>query len=98
MGDNGRANPMEASMSKAKAGRMGSEITRRCVALLGPGVFPGVACRKTGPGKGGLPDPVDTAPAPGIGMKQVVPSMPGEDLVIAVLDQGRPRVPEELFR
>ncbi len=36
MGDNGRANAMEASMSKAKAGRMGSEITRRCVALLGP--------------------------------------------------------------
>jgi acyl-CoA dehydrogenase len=36
MGDNGRANALEASMSKAKAGRMGSEITRRCVALLGP--------------------------------------------------------------
>ncbi len=36
MGDNGRANAMEASMSKAKAGRVGSEITRRCVALLGP--------------------------------------------------------------
>jgi acyl-CoA dehydrogenase len=36
MGDNARANALEASMSKAKAGRMGSEITRRCVALLGP--------------------------------------------------------------
>ena len=36
MGDNSRANAMEASISKAKAGRMGSEITRRCVALLGP--------------------------------------------------------------
>jgi acyl-CoA dehydrogenase len=36
MGDNARANAMEASMSKAKAGRIGSEITRRCVALLGP--------------------------------------------------------------
>lgn len=36
MGDNNRPNAMEASMAKAKAGRMGSEITRRCVALLGP--------------------------------------------------------------
>jgi acyl-CoA dehydrogenase len=36
MGDNARANALEASMSKAKGGRMGSEITRRCVALLGP--------------------------------------------------------------
>ncbi len=36
MGDNSRANAMEASMAKAKAGRIGSEITRRCVALLGP--------------------------------------------------------------
>ena len=36
MGDNNRPNAMEASMSKAKAGRMGSEITLRCVALLGP--------------------------------------------------------------
>ncbi|MEW6444146.1 MAG: acyl-CoA dehydrogenase family protein [bacterium] len=36
MGDNNRPNAMEASMSKAKAGRMGSQITQRCVALLGP--------------------------------------------------------------
>jgi acyl-CoA dehydrogenase len=36
MGDNSRANALEASMSKAKAGRIGSEITLRCVALLGP--------------------------------------------------------------
>jgi acyl-CoA dehydrogenase len=36
MGDNNRPNAMEASMCKAKCGRMGSEITRRCVALLGP--------------------------------------------------------------
>jgi acyl-CoA dehydrogenase len=36
MGDNSRANALEASMSKAKAGRIGSEISRRCVALLGP--------------------------------------------------------------
>ena len=36
MGDNNRSNAMEVSMAKAKAGRMGSEITRRCVALLGP--------------------------------------------------------------
>jgi acyl-CoA dehydrogenase len=36
MGDNNRSNALEASMCKAKCGRMGSEITRRCVALLGP--------------------------------------------------------------
>ena len=36
MSDNGMHNAVEASMSKAKGGRMGSEITRRCVALLGP--------------------------------------------------------------
>jgi acyl-CoA dehydrogenase len=36
MGDNNRSNAREASTSKAKAGRMGSEITRRCVSLLGP--------------------------------------------------------------
>ena len=36
MGDNNRPNALEASMSKAKAGRMGSEIARRCVSLLGP--------------------------------------------------------------
>jgi len=36
MGDNNRSNALEASMSKAKAGRMGSQIARRCVSLLGP--------------------------------------------------------------
>ncbi len=36
MGDNNRANARESSMGKAKAGRMGSEITRRCISLLGP--------------------------------------------------------------
>jgi len=36
MGDNNRANAMEASMAKAKAGRMGSEFSRRCISLLGP--------------------------------------------------------------
>ena len=36
MGDNNRSNALEASASKAKAGRMGSEITRRCISLLGP--------------------------------------------------------------
>ena len=36
MGDNSRANSMEASIAKAKAGRMGSEIARRCISLLGP--------------------------------------------------------------
>ena len=36
MGDNNRPNAMEASMAKAKCGRMGSMITRRCVSLLGP--------------------------------------------------------------
>ena len=35
MGDNSRPNALEASMSKAKCGRMATEITRRCVALLG---------------------------------------------------------------
>ncbi len=36
MGDNARPNSLEASISKAKCGRMGSKITQRCVALLGP--------------------------------------------------------------
>ncbi|MBI2571013.1 MAG: acyl-CoA dehydrogenase family protein [Candidatus Schekmanbacteria bacterium] len=35
MADNGRPNSMEASMAKAKAGRVGSQITLRCVALCG---------------------------------------------------------------
>ena len=35
MADNSRPNSMEASMSKAKAGRVGNAITLRCVALCG---------------------------------------------------------------
>jgi len=35
MADNGRANSLEASMSKAKAGRMGNAVTLRCVELCG---------------------------------------------------------------
>ncbi len=35
MADNGRPNSMEASMAKAKAGRVGNAITLRCVELLG---------------------------------------------------------------
>ena len=35
MADNQRPNSMEASMSKAKAGRVGNAITLRCVALAG---------------------------------------------------------------
>jgi len=35
MADNGRPNSMEASMSKAKAARVGTEITLRCVELCG---------------------------------------------------------------
>jgi hypothetical protein len=31
MGDNARPNSLEASISKAKCGRMGSKITQRCV-------------------------------------------------------------------
>ncbi len=33
MADNGKANSLEASMAKAKAGRMGSDVTLRCVEL-----------------------------------------------------------------
>ena len=33
MADNGQPNSMEASMCKAKAGRVGNDITLRCVAL-----------------------------------------------------------------
>ena len=36
MADNGRANNLEASMSKAKAGKYGNLIVQRCVELLGP--------------------------------------------------------------
>jgi acyl-CoA dehydrogenase len=35
MADNGKPNSLEASMAKAKAGRVGSEITLRCVELAG---------------------------------------------------------------
>jgi acyl-CoA dehydrogenase len=35
MADNRRPNSMEASMAKAKAGRMGSDVTLRCVELCG---------------------------------------------------------------
>jgi acyl-CoA dehydrogenase len=35
MADNGRPNSLQASMAKAKAGRVGNEITLRCVALAG---------------------------------------------------------------
>ena len=35
MADNGRPNNMEASMCKAKAGRVGNAITLRCVELCG---------------------------------------------------------------
>ncbi|WP_148572298.1 acyl-CoA dehydrogenase family protein [Nocardioides caldifontis] len=35
MADNRKANSLEASMAKAKAGRVGSEITLRCVELAG---------------------------------------------------------------
>ena len=35
MADNGRPNSMQASMAKAKAGRMATEVTLRCVELCG---------------------------------------------------------------
>ena len=35
MADNGKPNSLQASMAKAKAGRVGSEITLRCVELAG---------------------------------------------------------------
>jgi acyl-CoA dehydrogenase len=35
MADNGRPNSLEASMAKAKAGRVGSEVTLSCVELCG---------------------------------------------------------------
>jgi acyl-CoA dehydrogenase len=35
MADNGQANSKEASMCKAKAGRMGNDVTLKCVALCG---------------------------------------------------------------
>jgi acyl-CoA dehydrogenase len=35
MADNGRANVVEASMAKAKAGRMASDVTLSCVELCG---------------------------------------------------------------
>jgi acyl-CoA dehydrogenase len=36
MADNGLPNSLEASMAKAKAGRVGTEITLKCVELCGP--------------------------------------------------------------
>ena len=35
MADNGKPNSLEASMAKAKAGRVGSDVTLRCVELAG---------------------------------------------------------------
>ncbi len=35
MADNGRPNSLQASMAKAKAGRVGNDVTLRCVALAG---------------------------------------------------------------
>jgi acyl-CoA dehydrogenase len=35
MADNGRPNSLQASMAKAKAGRVGNDITLRCVELTG---------------------------------------------------------------
>ena len=35
MADNQRPNSLEASMAKAKAGRMGSDVTLRCIELAG---------------------------------------------------------------
>ena len=35
MADNRKANSLEASMAKAKAGRMGTDVTLRCVELAG---------------------------------------------------------------
>ena len=35
MADNGQPNSREASMCKAKAGRMGNDVTLKCVALCG---------------------------------------------------------------
>ncbi len=35
MADNGRPNSLEASMAKAKAGRVGSDVTLSCVELCG---------------------------------------------------------------
>jgi acyl-CoA dehydrogenase len=35
MADNGRPNSLQASMAKAKAGRMGTDVALRCVALCG---------------------------------------------------------------
>jgi acyl-CoA dehydrogenase len=35
MADNGQPNSMEASISKAKAGRVANEVTLKCVELLG---------------------------------------------------------------
>ena len=35
MADNGKPNSLQASMAKAKAGRVGSDVTLRCVELAG---------------------------------------------------------------
>jgi acyl-CoA dehydrogenase len=35
MADNSKPNSLQASMAKAKAGRIGSEVTLRCVELCG---------------------------------------------------------------
>jgi acyl-CoA dehydrogenase len=35
MADNGKPNSLQASMAKAKAGRVGNDITLRCVELTG---------------------------------------------------------------
>ena len=39
MADNGRPNSLEASMAKAKAGRMATDVTLGCVELIGPSAY-----------------------------------------------------------
>ena len=39
MADNKKPNSLQASMAKAKAGRVGTDITLRCVALCGAGGY-----------------------------------------------------------
>src|SRR5690606_30625358 len=50
MADNKQANSLEASISKAKAGRIGNYITLRCVELAGSLGTPRTSCWRSGNG------------------------------------------------
>ena len=50
MADNKKPNSLQASMAKAKAGRMGTDVALRCVALCGATGSARASCSRNGRG------------------------------------------------